>query len=116
MLTPFEGTCPVMAMTGEESMWALAMPVTRFVAPGPEVAKHTPGLPLARAYPSAACAAPCSCLLRMWRILESQRASYIGRLAPPSMPKMAFTFCCSRDSIRAFAPDILVILHAPDYC
>ena len=37
------------AMTGLESMWAFAMPVTRFVAPGPLVAKHTPGLPEARA-------------------------------------------------------------------
>ena len=37
------------------------MPVTRLVAPGPDVAKHTPTLPVALAYPSAACAAPCSC-------------------------------------------------------
>ena len=30
------------------------MPVTRFVAPGPDVAKQTPTFPLALAYPSAA--------------------------------------------------------------
>ena len=35
--------------TGEESMYAVAMPVVRFVAPGPEVAKHTPTLPVLRA-------------------------------------------------------------------
>ena len=42
-------TCPVMASSGEESMWAVASPVTRLVAPGPEVATHTPTRPLARA-------------------------------------------------------------------
>ncbi len=38
-----------MASTGELSMCAVASPVTRFVAPGPEVATHTPTRPLARA-------------------------------------------------------------------
>ena len=44
-----EGTWPVMQTTGEESIIAVAMPVTRFVAPGPEVAMATPTLPEARA-------------------------------------------------------------------
>ena len=39
-----EKTWPVMASTGTESMWASAMAVTRFVAPGPEVAMQTPSL------------------------------------------------------------------------
>ena len=47
-------------------MKALAMPVTRFVAPGPEVATQTPTRPEARAYPLAAKAAPCSWRTRMW--------------------------------------------------
>ena len=47
-------TFPVIATTGLESMYAAAMPVTRLVAPGPEVAITTPVLPVARAYPSAA--------------------------------------------------------------
>ena len=42
-------TCPVMATTGTESMNAHARPVTRFVAPGPLVTRHTPGRPVARA-------------------------------------------------------------------
>ena len=42
-------TLQVMATSGTESMFAVAIPVTRFVAPGPEVAKHTPTLPVARA-------------------------------------------------------------------
>jgi len=54
------GTWPVMMTIGTESSIASAMPVTRFDAPGPEVATHTPTRPLARAYPLAANAAPCS--------------------------------------------------------
>ena len=42
-------TCPVMQTIGEESIIAVAMPVTMFVAPGPEVAIATPTRPLARA-------------------------------------------------------------------
>ena len=43
------GTLPVTNTTGEESMYAVAIAVTRLVAPGPLVAMHTPVLPLARA-------------------------------------------------------------------
>ena len=43
------GTLPVMATSGTESSMAVAMPVTRFVAPGPDVAMTTPTLPVARA-------------------------------------------------------------------
>ena len=46
-------TWPVMQSNGVESIWALAIGVTRLVAPGPEVASTTPGRPLARAYASA---------------------------------------------------------------
>ncbi len=42
-------TCPVIATSGIESMLAVAMPVTRLVAPGPLVDMHTPTLPVARA-------------------------------------------------------------------
>ena len=47
-------TFAVIATSGTESMYAVAIPVTRFVAPGPLVARQTPTLPVARAYPSAA--------------------------------------------------------------
>jgi len=57
-----------MQTIGEESIIAVAIPVTRFVAPGPEVAMATPTLPEARAYPSAMCAAPCSCRTSTCRI------------------------------------------------
>ena len=44
-----ERTCPVMQTSGVESIHASAIGVTRFVAPGPEVAIATPTLPEARA-------------------------------------------------------------------
>ena len=42
-------TWPVIATSGVLSMCAVAIPVTRLVAPGPDVATQTPGRPLARA-------------------------------------------------------------------
>ena len=42
-------TWPVIATSGTESMYASAIADTRFVAPGPLVAMHTPTLPVARA-------------------------------------------------------------------
>ncbi len=68
--------CPVMATTGTESMFASASGVTRLVAPGPDVAMHTPTLPVACAYPVAAWPAPCSCRTRTCRTLvESSSGS-----------------------------------------
>ena len=43
------GTWPVMHTIGTPSMLAVARPVMVFVAPGPDVTRHTPGLPVARA-------------------------------------------------------------------
>lgn len=48
-----------MAISGTESSKASARPVTRFVAPGPDVAMHTPTSPVTFAYPSAAKISPC---------------------------------------------------------
>ena len=58
------GTWPVMATSGTESSIASARPVTRLVAPGPEVAMHTPTRPELFAYPCAANISPCSCRQR----------------------------------------------------
>ena len=55
-------TCPDITIIGMESIKAVAIPVIAFVAPGPDVTRTTPGFPVALAYPSAACVAPCSCL------------------------------------------------------
>ena len=37
--------CPVITISGDESISAVSRPVTVFVAPGPEVTSTTPGLP-----------------------------------------------------------------------
>ena len=42
-------TWPVIATIGTESRRAVPIPVTRLVAPGPEVPMHTPTLPVTRA-------------------------------------------------------------------
>ena len=68
-------TWPVMNTVGTESSIASAIGVTRFVAPGPEVASATPTRPEAFAYPSAAWPAPCSCRHRMLRMPASYSAS-----------------------------------------
>jgi hypothetical protein len=60
---------------GMESISASTRPVVRLVAPGPEVAQHTPTLPVERAYPSAAKAAFSSWRTNMWRIWHSYRTS-----------------------------------------
>ena len=41
------GTCPVMITIGIESMYAVAMPVTAFGHPGPDVTSATPTSPVA---------------------------------------------------------------------
>src|SRR5919107_2140975 len=99
-------TWPVIATTGTESMYASAIGVTRFVAPGPDVAMQTPTLPVAWAYPVAACPAPCSCRTRMCRTLESNSGSYAGRIAPPGMPNATSTPSASSDRTSEPAPEV----------
>src|SRR5947207_4361209 len=87
-------------------MYASAIGVTRLVAPGPEVAMHTPTLPVACAYPVAAWPPPCSWRTRMWRTFESNSGSYAGRIAPPGMPNTTSTPSASSERTSALAPDI----------
>ena len=78
------GTCPVMATSGTLSIIASARPVTRLVAPGPEVAMHTPTRPVTLAYPSAAKISPCSCRQSTLRtVSERVSAWWISIDAPP---------------------------------
>ena len=98
---------PVIATTGTESIWASASGVTRFVAPGPEVAMHTPTRPVACAYPVAACPAPCSWRTSTWRtFVESSSGSYAGRIVPPGIPNTASHPRASSERTRACAPVI----------
>src|SRR3954470_15117751 len=100
-----EETWPVIATIGTESMWASAIGVTRLVAPGPEVAMHTPTLPVACAYPVAAWPAPCSCRTSTCRTLvESSSGSYAGRMVPPGMPKTTSQPTASSDRTSDCAP------------
>ena len=86
------GTCPVKQTRGTLSKLAVAMPVTRLVAPGPLVTRQTPVLPVARAYPSAACTSPCS-----WRgsttlnAVSPYSASKISIAMPPGYAKRVST-------------------------
>ncbi len=104
------GTCPVTATIGAESACAVAIPVRILVAPGPDVAKHTPGFLLTLPNPSAIWAADCSCLVKMCLILHLANSSYIGRFAPPGKPNTSLTPSFSIAVIKAFAPIIFSIL------
>ena len=78
-------TLQVIATIGTESIYAVAIPVTRLVAPGPLVAKHTPTFPVLLAYPSAAWEAPCSWEVKICFIslLCLYNSSYTFKIAPP---------------------------------
>src|SRR5918997_63622 len=101
------GTWPVIATTGTESMCASASGVTRLVAPGPDVAMQTPTLPVACAYPVAACPAPCSWRTSTWRtFVESSSGSYAGRIVPPGMPNTTSQPTSSSERTSDWAPVI----------
>ena len=57
----------VIATSGARSRNASATPVTRFVAPGPRVARHRPGSPVSRPWMFAMNAAASSCRVNMNR-------------------------------------------------
>src|SRR3954468_812465 len=105
-------TWPVMNTVGVESSIASAIAVTRLVAPGPEVAKATPTRPEALAYPSAAWPPPCSWRTWTWRNSASTRASQVGRLAPPGIPKTSLTPSALRLSINVSAARIELAMVA----
>ncbi len=64
---------PEMTSMGAESAYACPIAVATFVTPGPLMTKHTPGVPVTRAYPCAMNPAPCSCRVETWRIGEPAR-------------------------------------------
>lgn len=69
------GPCPPMRIIGTPPRIALAAAVTASVTPGPAVTTATPGLPVARAHPSAAWPAACSCRKSTTRIPWSRQPS-----------------------------------------
>ena len=56
-----------------------------------DVTMHTPGFPVARAYPSAQCPLPCSCRFRMNLAGVLYNSSNTGRIAPPGYPNIVST-------------------------
>ena len=84
-------------------MLASATPVTRFVAPGPSVARHTPALPVSRPYTSAMKAAPCSWRVVMKRMGLSSRTSMMSMFSSPGMPKTYSTPSFSRQRTNSSA-------------
>ena len=96
-------------------MYAVEIPVTRFVAPGPLVAKHTPTLPVLLAYPSAAWLAPCSCDVSTCLISGClYNSSYTLRIAPPGYPNTVSTPCSFKHSIITCYP-VNCILYQSSY-
>jgi hypothetical protein len=89
----------VMAIIGLESRIAAASPVAKLVAPGPQVAKHTPGRRRNLPQAAAAEAAPYSCLVATNLMLLSINASFNERVCPPGIPKTHSTPCASKNLI-----------------
>ena len=100
------GTSPIMETTGSPSVVAVASGVQRFDEPGPEVAMHTPGVPVRR--PTAAAMKPafCSCrhtisLISGW----SRSALKTASILAPGMPKTYFTpAACRLETRRTATP------------
>jgi len=104
------GTWPVRAIIGIESSLASAMAVTRLVAPGPLEARQTSGRPETRAMPWAMKPAPCSWRHSTWWIVSLlDRASYMGRAAPPGTPAIVLIPCRSSSLTIRSAPVICII-------
>ena len=72
---------------GERDAHASPTAPSVFAAPGPVVVSATPSRPVARAYPSAAYAAACSCRTPTSRIDDERSASHSARLWTPGQPE-----------------------------
>src|SRR5690348_8961851 len=84
---------PVMASTGTWSSFASYRPLSRWIAPGPEVARQTPSLPVALAYAVAMNAAASSWCTRKNRTRSDWRRSpsMIPLIPSPGRPKTVST-------------------------
>ena len=94
-------------MNVDESTYAVAKAVARFVAPGPTDVVTAAGTRLlALKYPSAMWPPHCSCLT--WTTFisgaRSRAASKIETFPCPGIPKMYFTPALRRDSTTYWAP------------
>jgi len=72
-----------MATSGAQSVNAVATPVRRFVAPGPEAAMQTPGRRVTRVHAWAANAAACSWRWSIARMPSLMQAASVSSIGPP---------------------------------
>ena len=91
----------VIITTGECAQYAAAIPVTQFEIPGPFWPMTTPWRPLAREYPSAMCAAPCSCTTGINSIPAGAKMSMASMKAEPIIPKIFLTPWATSVSTKA---------------
>src|SRR2546423_2896884 len=84
---------PTIATTGTWSSLASYRPLSRWIAPGPEVARQTPSLPVALAYAVAMNAAASSWCTRKKRTRSDwrRRPSMIPLIPSPGRPKTVST-------------------------
>src|SRR5438309_9958781 len=100
------GLAPPMATMGAESTNALAIPVTRFVAPGPLQAMQTDGCRRRRLYAMAIMAAACSWRASIIRISCPRQAFSQSIMGPPIRKKITSTLCSFRHRARISLPVI----------
>ncbi len=91
----------VTSTTGLCAQNAAAIAVTQLLMPGPFCPTTTPWRPLARAYPSAMCPAPCSCTTGTSRIPAGAKMSMASMNADPMIPKMSLTSFATSVSTNA---------------
>ena len=72
-----------MATIGAQSVNALATPVRRFVAPGPEQPMATAGRRITRVQAWAESAAACSCRVSIARMPSWMQAASVSSMGPP---------------------------------
>ena len=72
-----------MATSGAQSVKALATPVARLMAPGPEQPMATPGRRVTRVHACAASAAACSWRVSMARMPSLMQAASVSSIGPP---------------------------------
>ncbi len=77
------GLDPPMATSGAQSVKALATPVARLMAPGPEQPMATPGRRVTRVQAWAASAAACSCRVSIARMPSLMQAASVSSMGPP---------------------------------
>src|SRR5260221_647855 len=106
---------PVIITIGMAPSSAKAAPVVRFNAPGPRVARQTPGLPVSRPWVAAMKAAACSCRVTISLIRERRNDSTTSRVSSPGTPKICSTPSFSRAATSRSEPFMdLNPLWAPD--